>query len=103
MQDNIQIEDIEALRLSAGIEDVRLATAIRGLGAGDRVRLTFLPAGARPGETLVVRITSRKGLMFRGKLDTKPSSARLSRLRPGLPLRFTAAQIHSILSLAHDA
>jgi hypothetical protein len=104
MHDDFTIEDIEALRLGVGIEDVRLASAIRSLGAGDQVRLTFLPGvgvlpnvGARP-ETLVVRITSRKGLRFRGKLAGRPRSSRLKKLRAGAALTFTAAQIHSILN-----
>jgi len=98
MHDDITIEDIEELRLGAGIEDSRLAEAIRGLDAGDRVRLTFLPRGGAAGETLEVRITSRKGSTFRGTLAGRPRTVGLAGLRPGARLRFSAAQIHSILT-----
>ncbi|MCI0684148.1 MAG: hypothetical protein L0Y71_18725 [Gemmataceae bacterium] len=95
------IEDIEALRLGAGIEDTALAAAVRRLRAGALVNLTFLPhPEARPGQTLSVRITSRKGPTFRGTLVGRPTSASLAGLRVGAALRFTADHIHSILKPA---
>lgn len=92
------LEDINALRLSAGIEDTALAMAIRGLGVGDRVKLTFLahPEDA-PGEALAVRISSKHGLTFTGRLIGQPRSAGLAGLRVGARLRFTTAHIHSIV------
>jgi hypothetical protein len=98
-KDPIIIEDIQAARLSAGIEDVQLAAQIRRLRAGDAVKLTFLPhADAFPGITVVVRITSIDGPVFRGKLMSRPGRSRLPALRPGRALTFTASQIHSISS-----
>jgi hypothetical protein len=95
MRDRVEIENIEELRLHQGIDDVELREEIRGLGAGALVRLTLL-SGAFGGETVVVRITSRKGPTFRGKLVRKPATAALARLRAGWPLAFTAAHIHSL-------
>jgi hypothetical protein len=43
-----------------------------------------------------VRITSIRGRTFRGKLATMPSSPRLSSLRVGSIVSFTAGHIHSL-------
>lgn len=92
------IEDIDALRLGAGIEDRALALAIRHLVSGDVVKLTFLRnPEAKPGETLSVRVSGRKGLTFTGTLAGRPRSAGLSKLHIGVILKFTAAHIHSIV------
>lgn len=95
MQDSIEIEDIQALRLREGIEDVPLRQAIRGLNVGDFVKLTFL-TGTQSFETLSVRITSIRGATFRGKLADQPASAGLSKLRVGACVVFTRAHIHSL-------
>jgi hypothetical protein len=92
----VEIEDIEQRRLRAGIDDVELRSAIRGLHVGDLVNLTFL-TGATSFETLSVRITRINGSAFRGKLADSPVAAALSRLRVGSPVAFTAAHIHSLV------
>lgn len=93
----IEIENIEDMRRSAGIDDVELRNAIRTLRVGDVVMLTLL---ARPapvaGETLSVRITRIQDHGFRGKLTRGPASAALSQLRAGSSVRFTRDHIHSI-------
>ena len=97
MRNSVEIEDIEALRLLAGIDDVELREQIRGLGTGDLVKLTLVAGGkASAGETLLVRITSIRGPAFRGKLAVRPASAGLSKLRVGSPVVFTATHIHSL-------
>ena len=91
------IENIEALRRLAGVDDVELREEIRGLAIGDSVKLTFLPEGkSSAGETLLVRITSIRGPAFRGKLAARPASPGLAKLRVGSPVVFTAAHIHSL-------
>lgn len=91
------IENIEEMRRREGIEDVELREAIRGLHAGDLVKVTLLAGGAAAaGETLLVRITSIRGSAFRGKLADEPASLGLAQLRAGAPLTFTTAHIHSI-------
>ncbi len=99
MPPSIEIENIEKLRLREGIKDVELRRAIRGLRAGDFVKLTLL-TGATPsaGETLLVRITSIRGKAFRGKLARSPVSASLSELQAGSPIVFTSDHIHSLPS-----
>jgi hypothetical protein len=67
------IEDIEALRRLAGINDVELQEQIGHLRAGDCVRLTLLPDG-RPSAVVSVRITSIKGQAFRGRVVTGPEA-----------------------------
>jgi len=96
MGTGFEIEDIEEMRRRAGIEDVELREAIRGLHAGDLVKLTLLPGKALAGETLVVRITRITGDAFQGRLTGRPASAGLARLRAGSPVAFRAAHIHSI-------
>jgi hypothetical protein len=92
----VTIENIEAMRRLQGIEDVELRKEIRGLRAGDHVKLTFLTGTAAEGETLIVRITSIKGSAFRGKLAGTPSRAARSRLPAGSPVCFTRNHIHSL-------
>jgi hypothetical protein len=97
MRQLVEIENIEALRRRQGIEDVELREEIRGLRAGDCVRLTLLSGpGSATGETLLVRITRIRGSTFRGELARRPTSSGLSRLRVGAPLAFAADHIHSI-------
>ena len=97
MRCTIEIENIESMRIHAGIYDVRLRREIRLLRAGDSVNLTFrtsdVPFG---GETLRVRITSFGSDHIRGRLTEEPSSASLSALRVGTPVRFTYDHIHSL-------
>ena len=93
----IEIENIEQLRLRAGIEDVELREAIRGLAVGDFVKLTLVTGtGSLGGETLLVRITTIRGSDFRGKLAQAPASSRLAPLKAGSAVTFTAAHIHSL-------
>ncbi len=93
----LEIEDIEELRTMEGIDDVELRDEIRGLRAGDFVKLTFRTE-TQPfaRETLSVRITSIRGRAFRGKLTQGPTLIGLPELRAGSLVRFTAAHIHSI-------
>jgi hypothetical protein len=93
-----EIENIEALRLREGIDDVELRDAIRGLRVGDVVNLTLLTGAPTPGsETLPVRITEVNGGDFQGALARPPASAKLARLRAGVRLRFSADHIHSLV------
>jgi hypothetical protein len=92
-----EIENIEELRRRQGIDDHELREEIGRLGVGDIVKITFLSGNIPPSaETLSVRVTSIRGLAFRGKLASKPDSVGLSRLRIGAPVAFHAADIHSI-------
>ena len=97
MRHPVAIENIQAMRRQAGIEDLELREALRGLRIGDLVRLTLL-TGTTPsaGETLRVRITRIRGDEFRGKLADRPVAPALSQLRAGSPVAFTAAHIHSL-------
>jgi len=95
MRPAIEIEDIEEKRRQAGIDDVDLRQEIRGLRVGDVVKLTFM-AGPHVFETLPVRITSMRGLAFRGTLAHKATAAGLSTVRVGSSVVFTAAHIHSL-------
>jgi hypothetical protein len=98
MRKQVEIEDIEAMRRRAGIDDVELWEAIQELGVGDCVRLT-LRAGSQSsgGETLLVRITRVRGSEFRGQLAEKPTSGHLAGLDIGSRLDFTTAHIHSVV------
>jgi hypothetical protein len=92
------LEDIEAMRREQGIDDVELREQVRGLLAGDHVKLTFLIAGGPPaGETLPVRVVRVRGPSIRGELAARPTSRPLSRLRPGTRVTFTAAHVHSVV------
>jgi len=97
MRDSVVIENIEAMRRQEGIDDVDLREEIRTLAIGDFVKITFLSGGkSSGGETLLVRITSIRGSMLRGKLATRPTSTGLSDLRVGSAVAFTTAHIHSL-------
>jgi hypothetical protein len=97
MWDDVRIENIEAMRLREGIDDVELREDIGALAVGDLVRLTLLPRDrSLAGETLVVRITDIHGSSFWGKLIRRPTSKGLADLRIGAPLAFTADHIHSL-------
>jgi hypothetical protein len=95
MQNSIVIENIEAIRLQEGIDDVELRMAIRELKVGDVVNITCL-IGPGSFEKLWIRITRIQGLEFRGKLALKPSASQLSELPVGFALMFRAVHIHSI-------
>jgi hypothetical protein len=96
MRARVEIENIEEMRLRAGVDDVELRSEIRGLHVGDLVKLTFL-AGTTTCETLPVRITSINGSAFRGKLAERPTAPALSTLRFGSSVAFDAAHIHSLM------
>jgi len=71
----VELENIEALRLSQDIDDVELRAEVRALRAGDAVKLTFLNAKkASAGETLLVRIDRTDGRAFHGTLVQPPAS-----------------------------
>jgi hypothetical protein len=102
MRGRVAIEDIDNLRRLAGINDVDLRDEIRGLRAGDHVKLIFrLAAGpGTGGEPLRVRITSVRGEVYRGRLVDRPSSTALASLQAGALVRFTTGQIHSVVEAA---
>jgi hypothetical protein len=92
------IENIEAMRRRQGIDDVELREEVRALTVGDVVKLTFLYAGRESaGETLLVRITRKRGTTFRGKVLNRPVSGALGNLRVGVVVAFAADHIHSVL------
>src|SRR5437879_3672158 len=97
MRNSVEIENIEEMRRSNGIDDVELREEIGRLQVGDAVKLTFRTSTKSAAwETLLVRITSIRGSAFRGKVAKGPTSASLSNLRVGSPVVFTAAHIHSL-------
>ena len=96
MPDTIHIENIEQMRRNRGIDDIQLGNGVRHLKAGCLVRLTFLPGGKPAGETLTVRVTRIVRGRYFGQLAQRAVSAGLAELRPGTPVTFTAAHIHSI-------
>jgi hypothetical protein len=103
MRSTVEIEDIEGMRRQQGIDDAELREGIRGLRAGDFVRLTLRSATKpSPGETLLVRITSIRGVTFRGKLAGRPTAAGLANLTVGAPVVFAAAHIHSLVKKQPD-
>ena len=98
MSKRVEFEDIEEMRRQAGIEDVELREAIRGLRVGDYVRITPLTGGhASPGRTLLARITRIEGDGFRGKLAGRAASPPRRGLQVGSAVAFTAAHIHSVV------
>jgi hypothetical protein len=98
MRQRIELENIEEMRREAGIDDVELHEAIRCLRAGDSVRLTArVGARAFPGVCLLIRITSIRGSLFRGRVDRKSSST-LAEVKAGALLTFTEDHIHSVVS-----
>jgi hypothetical protein len=91
-----EIENIEALRRLAGIQDVELHEQVRRLRVGDRVRLTLLAAD-RPGAAVVlVRITSIKGGAFRGRVVGAAERVRLTGSVIGSLVAFTEDHVHSV-------
>jgi hypothetical protein len=97
MRNPAEIENIEELRRRQGIDDDELRQEIERLEVGDTVKLTFLFGRNPPSaETLSVRITSMRGMAFRGKLASKPDAIGLAKLRLGATIVFSAADIHSI-------
>lgn len=91
----IEIENIDELRLSEGIDDVELHEDITRLRVGDQVYLTFLASG-NLRETLPVRITRIRAGQFRGRLACPAARPQRLGLRPDALVTFTAGQIHSI-------
>lgn len=101
MRVDVELEDIEAMRLEVGIDDISLRDDIRALRAGDLVKLTAKVANRPPpGEPLLVRVTRVGARAFHGKLT---HAARLSRLAAGSAVRFTAAHVHSVVKEPADA
>jgi hypothetical protein len=97
MSQRVEFENIEEMRCAAGIDDVELRHAIRDLQVGDLVKLTLRGSeGSFPGEILLIRITSIKGDVFRGKLAQDKRGARRAGVTEGTLLAFTREQIHSI-------
>ena len=92
MLNRIEIENIEEMRRQQGIEDVELAETIRSLQVGDVVKLTFL-SQAHNFETARVRITSIRGIAFRGRVIQTTSRARQGKI-----VEFTIAHIHSVVA-----
>ena len=96
MKTRVELENIEAMRLEAGIHDVGLQEDVRRLRAGDVVRLTARDRNRQPpGESLLVRVTSVAGGALRGRLT---HAARASQLAAGTLLTFAAAHVHSVVS-----
>ncbi len=85
VQNSLAIENIDELRLEQGIDDVELHNEIRALQVGGFVKLTLL-TGVRGSvsETLLFRITDRKGSRFRGELAAAPTVSGLSGVAIGL-------------------
>jgi hypothetical protein len=97
MNKAVEIENIEEMRRLVGIDDVELRKEIRGLRAGDLVRITLVfSATPSARETVLVRITAARGAAFRGRLAGNPSSPGLAGLRAGSRVEFRAAHIHSV-------
>jgi hypothetical protein len=99
MSQRIEFENIKEMRREAGIDDVELSEEVRGLRVGDVVRLTAC-VGTKtfPGDCILVRITSIKGNVFRGKMARKPASSSLAQLKASSLLVFTTDHIHSVAS-----
>jgi hypothetical protein len=96
MKQRVQFENIEEMRRSAGIDDVELHEAIGRLQVGDSVKLTVSITGSFPGEPVVLRITSIKGNVFRGKLIQVSRAARRVNMTTQSVLTFSSEHIHSI-------
>lgn len=103
MGNSIRIEDIEHMRRENGIYDVELREQIRSLQIGHCVKLTLLRDELpSEGKTVVVRITSVRDGRFCGKLAVPSQASRMPGLLPGRVVRFSAAQIHSVVRGAQD-
>jgi hypothetical protein len=97
VQNSIKIENISEMRRSEGIYDADLYAEIQTLQAGECVRLTFLTGVANSsGEIRLVRITSIKGDVFRGKLFNSSALDGPCKLPPGSLITFSKDHIHSI-------
>jgi hypothetical protein len=97
MSQRVEFENIEEMRCAAGIDDVELRDAVRNLQVGDLVKLTLRGTqGSFPGESVLIRITSIKGDVFRGKLAQTNRAARRTGVNEGMLLAFRREQIHSI-------
>jgi hypothetical protein len=97
-QPRVEFEDIEALRREAGIDDAELREVVGTLQVGQFVSLTArVGAQAFPGDRLLVRITCRRGSLFRGELARRPTSCR-SPLKAGSRVTFGARHIHSVVA-----
>ena len=92
MPNELMIEDIEAMRRHAGIDDVALREEIRALRAGDFVKLSLVTPNGRC-ETLRVRITSIKGSTIRGRVASVPAPAARTRVRRGALISFTGPRV----------
>ena len=65
-------ENIEAMRLEAGMSSISLREDIRKLRAGDLVKLTArVSSRPPPGESLLVRVTSVGGGPFAADSPTR--------------------------------
>jgi hypothetical protein len=97
VQNAVEIENISEMRRSEGIYDAALDAEIQTLQAGECVRLTFLTGVAQTaGEIRLVRITSIKGGVFRGKLFNSSALDGPSKIPPGSLITFSKDHIHSI-------
>jgi len=97
VQSSIEIENISEMRRREGIYDAALREEIQTLQAGECVRLTFLTGlTSSAGEMRLVRITSIKGDLFRGKLFKSTTLDCPSKLQPGSLITFSKDHIHSI-------
>jgi hypothetical protein len=98
MRPQVEIENIEELRRSAGIDDAELHEQIRGLRPGDQVRLTFLISGKPSASaTVVVQIVSIRGRVFQGKLGKSLAGGVPAGIKANSPITFTKDQIHSVI------
>ena len=97
MRRTLEIENIEALRRLAGIDDVELHDQVRRLRSGDCVKLIVLsPDRPDTGAVVLVRITSIKGDAFRGRVVARTDPVRLPRRCVGSVVAFTPDHIHSV-------
>ncbi len=97
MSQRVEFENIEEMRRSAGIDDAELRDAIGKLQVGDLVKLTLRTTPETfPGEDVLIRITSIKGGVFRGKLAQPRRTPRRAQMTASSLLAFTRDQIHSI-------
>jgi hypothetical protein len=90
------IENIDAMRRQAGIDDADLKDAIGKLVIGDLVRLTLRTDESPSCETVVLRITEIGEAGFRGVLTGRPTIKGLKELGAGFALGFTSDHIHSL-------
>jgi hypothetical protein len=92
----VLLENIEAMRRQAGIDDSDLKDAIGRLVIGDHVRVTLRSDESTSCETAVLRITEIGRMEFRGVLTGTPTTKGLTSLRAGFLLAFTTEHIHSL-------